>query len=242
MNSVHFSKIRTLFMFCQLTMASMSQSNSSGSQKISKMRRQPKQVRSQERVKQILDVAEQLFLEVGYESTTTRAIAARARVSVGSLYQFFPDKEAILKALSVRYMETQYQRFLDLHTSDAATLSLGRYVDQIIDVFDQFYTDYPGSRAIFEQLLDTITWSAIEKIDDFDYQVIDELARSFHSRKPSLSLQKCEHMAMIVTKTITELLWLSLSGNQEFRQELVAETKLLILSYLQHYLDEDNSV
>ncbi|MEO1146661.1 MAG: TetR/AcrR family transcriptional regulator [Cyanobacteria bacterium J06638_22] len=218
----------------------MSQPNSSGPQKTNKMRRQPKQARSQERVKQILDVAEQLFLDVGYKSTTTRAIAARASVSVGSLYQFFPDKEAILKALSVRYMETQYQRFLDLHTSDAATLPLGRYVDQIIDVFDQFYTDYPGSRAIFEQLLDTITWSAIEKIDDFDYQVIDELARSFHARKPSLSLQKCERMAMIVTKTITELLWLSLSGNQEFRQELVAETKLLILSYLQKYLDEEN--
>jgi AcrR family transcriptional regulator len=229
-------------MFCQPAIAAMSQSTSSSPQKANKMRRQPKQARSQERVKQILDVAEQLFLEVGYELTTTRAIAAQAGVSVGSLYQFFPDKEAILKALSIRYMQTQYQRFLDLHTSDVVTLPLRRYVDQIIDVFDRFYTDYPGSRAIFEQLLDTITWSAIEKIDDFDYQVIDELARSFHSRKPSLSLQKCERMAMIVTKTITELLWLSLSGNQEFRQDLVAETKLLILSYLQRYLDEDNPV
>ena len=200
------------------------------------MRRQPKQARSQERVKQILDAAEQLFLEVGYESTTTRRIAARATVSVGSLYQFFPDKEAILKALAIRYMQTQYQRFLDLHSQEAVTLPLGSYVDRMIDVFDQFYTDYPGSRAIFEQLLDTITWSAIEKIDDFEYQVIDELARFFHSRQPSLSITKCERIAMVITKTITELLWLSLSGDHRFRQELVAETKLLTLSYLQQYL------
>ncbi|MEM1281059.1 MAG: TetR/AcrR family transcriptional regulator [Cyanobacteria bacterium P01_H01_bin.152] len=219
----------------------MPQSNSSTSPKLNKMRRQPQQARSQERVKHILDVAEQLFLEVGYASATTRAIAARAKVSVGSLYQFFPDKEAILKALAIRYMETQYQRFLDLHTPEALKLPLASYVDQMINVFDQFYTDYPGSRAIFEQLLDTITWSAIEKIDDFEYQVIDELARFFHTRQPSLAIIKCERIAMIITKIITELLWLSLSGDAQFRQELVAETKLLTLSYLQQYLKEEDS-
>ena len=215
----------------------MSQPNSSRSPKLNKMRRQPQQARSQERVKQILDVSEQLFLEMGYESTTTRAIASRAGVSVGSLYQFFPDKEAILKALAIRYMQTQYQTFLALHTTEAVTLPLRHYVDQMIDVFDQFYTDYPGSRAIFEQLLDTITWSSIEKIDDVEYQVIDEFARFFHARKPSLSITTCERVAMVITKIITELLWLSLSGDQNFRQELVTETKLLTLSYLQQYLN-----
>ncbi|NER78577.1 MAG: TetR/AcrR family transcriptional regulator [Leptolyngbya sp. SIO1D8] len=220
----------------------MSQPNSSSSSKLSKMRRQPQQARSQERVKQILDVAEQLFLERGYESTTTRAIAARAKVSVGSLYQFFPDKEAVLKALAIRYMQTQYQRFLNLHTPETLKIPLPSYVDRMINAFDQFYTDYPGSRVIFEQLLDTITWSAIEKIDDFEYQVIDELARFFHSRQPSLSIAKCERIALIITKIITELLWLSLNGDQAFRQEIVAETKLLILSYLQQYLHEENHV
>ncbi|MEM9769802.1 MAG: TetR/AcrR family transcriptional regulator [Cyanobacteria bacterium P01_D01_bin.71] len=215
----------------------MPESNSSRSPKLNKMRRQPQQARSQERVKQILDVAEQLFLEMGYESTTTRAIAARASISVGSLYQFFPDKEAILKALAVQYMQTQYQRFLDLHTPAAVHLPLRSYVDQMIDVFDQFYTDYPGSKAIFEQLLNTITWSKIEKIDDFEYQLIDELARFFQTRKSSLSMTKCERIAMIITKTTTELLWLSLSSDQALRQDLVAETKLLTWSYLQHYLD-----
>ena len=103
----------------------------------------------------------------------------------------------------------------------------------MIDVFDRFYTDYPVARIIFEQLLDTLTWSAIEKINDFDCQVVNELARFFHFRKLSLPVTKCKRMAMVVTKTITELLWLSLSGDQGFRQELVAETKLLTLSYLQ---------
>ena len=207
------------------------------SPKPSQMRRQPQQARSQERVQQILAAAEQLFVETGYDSTTTRAIASRAGVSVGSLYQFFPDKEAILKALAIQYMQAQYQRFLDLHSPAAVKLPLRSYVDNMIDVFDQFYTDYPGSQAIFEQLLNTITWSKIEKIDDFEYQVIDELARFFQARQPSLPMTKCEHMAMIITKTTSELLWLSLSGDRAFRQDLVAETKLLTWSYLQQYLD-----
>jgi AcrR family transcriptional regulator len=213
----------------------MSPNDSARSPKPNQMRRQPQQARSQERVQQILAVAEQMFLEIGYEATTTRAIAARAEVSVGSLYQFFPDKEAILKALAVRYLKTQYQRFLDLHTAQSLTLPLASYVDRTIDVFDRFYTDYPGSQAIFKQLLDTVTWSAIEKIDDVEYQVVDELARFFHTRQPNLPQPKCECIALVVTKTITELLWFSLSRDRKFRRELVAETKLLTLSYLQQY-------
>jgi AcrR family transcriptional regulator len=69
------------------------------------MRRQPRQARSQERVKQILDVAEQMFIAEGYDAATTNAIAVRAGVPIGSLYQFFPDKGAIVQALAVRYME-----------------------------------------------------------------------------------------------------------------------------------------
>jgi len=62
------------------------------------MRRKPRQARSQERVNRILDVAEKLFASQGYAATTTNAIAAQAQVPIGSLYQFFPDKTAILKA------------------------------------------------------------------------------------------------------------------------------------------------
>ena len=75
------------------------------SQKNAQMRRKPQQARSQERVDRILHVAEQMFIETGYQDTTTRAIASRAEIPVGSLYQFFPDKAAILKALAAKYIE-----------------------------------------------------------------------------------------------------------------------------------------
>jgi AcrR family transcriptional regulator len=69
------------------------------------MRRQPKQKRSQERIERILDVAAEVFDEVGFEAATTHAIASRADTAIGSLYQFFPDKLAIFHALELRHVE-----------------------------------------------------------------------------------------------------------------------------------------
>ena len=66
-------------------------------------RRQPRQIRSDRRVSKILDAAIHVFAELGFEGTTTTAIAARADVSVGSLYQYFPNKTAIVHALSDRF-------------------------------------------------------------------------------------------------------------------------------------------
>lgn len=66
------------------------------------MRRTPQQERGQRRVQQILDAAAEVFAEVGYEVATTNMIAQRANTSIGSLYQFFPNKDSIVKLLARR--------------------------------------------------------------------------------------------------------------------------------------------
>ena len=68
-------------------------------------RRQPVQARSRERVEKILDAAVQLLIEEGYDAVKTNAIARRADVSIGSVYQFFPNRFAIFNALAERYRE-----------------------------------------------------------------------------------------------------------------------------------------
>ncbi|GAB4374679.1 MAG: TetR/AcrR family transcriptional regulator [Elainellaceae cyanobacterium] len=198
------------------------------------MRRQPKQARSQERVHHILDVSEQLFIKLGYHQTTTRAIAAQAKVPVGSLYQFFPDKEAILKALANRYFEQEYHLFVQLH-AELAEAPIAVYVDRMIDAFDQFATDHPGYRAVLEQLIDLMTVADISTLDEYDQQILTELANFLNHRNLSLEPAKCELIATTVIKAANELLWLSLTRDQVFRDQLVAETKTLIAAYLQTY-------
>ncbi len=67
-------------------------------------RRKPRQERSRFTVEQILEAAARVFEERGYARGTTNHIAQRAGVSVGTLYQYFPNKDAILVALSMRHM------------------------------------------------------------------------------------------------------------------------------------------
>ena len=62
-------------------------------------RKQPSQGRSRFTIRQIVEAAARVFEERGYAGATTNRIAERAGVSIGSLYQYFPNKESILVVL-----------------------------------------------------------------------------------------------------------------------------------------------
>jgi AcrR family transcriptional regulator len=68
-------------------------------------RKRPRQRRSQETVARILDAAARIFGTEGYQRTTTNHIAAEAEISIGSLYQYFPNKDALLVALADRHLD-----------------------------------------------------------------------------------------------------------------------------------------
>lgn len=67
-------------------------------------RRAPSQQRSRETVEAIVEAAAQVFERHGYAAGTTNRIAERAGVSIGTLYQYFSDKDAVLTAVVERHM------------------------------------------------------------------------------------------------------------------------------------------
>jgi AcrR family transcriptional regulator len=74
------------------------------------LRHVPTQARSRERLRRVLDAADQVLSEDGAGAFTTTRIAHVAGVPVGSVYRYFPDKEAIVEALAKRY----WSQFADL--------------------------------------------------------------------------------------------------------------------------------
>ncbi|MTA13570.1 MAG: TetR family transcriptional regulator [Actinobacteria bacterium] len=74
-------------------------------------RKAPAQRRSAETVERILDTAARLFDERGYHGTTTNRVAEEAGVSVGSLYQYFPNKDSLLVALAQRHLAETAEAF-----------------------------------------------------------------------------------------------------------------------------------
>ncbi len=68
-------------------------------------RKQPRQARAKATVDAVITAAAQVLVEHGYERTTTARVAERAGVSIGSLYQYFPNKEALVATLIERHAD-----------------------------------------------------------------------------------------------------------------------------------------
>src|SRR4051812_6959010 len=75
------------------------------------LRRRPQQTRGEHRINTILDAAATVFYEVGYAAATTNLIAKHAHTAIGSLYDFFPNKEAIAQRLFERYLSDLRQLY-----------------------------------------------------------------------------------------------------------------------------------
>jgi AcrR family transcriptional regulator len=100
----------------------------------------PKQERSREAVRAIMSAAEEYFVTYGYDRASVSRIADRAGVSIGSIYQFFPDKEALLVELAHRsfqahagVLETQIVAGRGLSSKDAIRYGLSSYFASLAD-------------------------------------------------------------------------------------------------------------
>ena len=96
-------------------------------------RQAQRQKRGLLRVEQILHAAGDLFAEVGYDNTTTNMIAARASISPGSLYQFFPDKDAIAQAFAADVTEQLHQVYDTFLSLEVIALPLQPFLESFID-------------------------------------------------------------------------------------------------------------
>lgn len=101
-------------------------------------RRVPSQSRSRALVDAILEAGAAELITNGYESMTLAKVATRAGVSPGSLYQYFPDKAALVTAL----IEAQSQRELEFHLERAANLepnaNLETYLEHMVRTLVEF--------------------------------------------------------------------------------------------------------
>src|ERR1700754_1915756 len=104
---------------------------------ISVNRRIPQQARGERRVTDLLEAAASEFAEVGYDAATMKAIAKRAGASIGAVYQYFPNKAAVLSALRTQYVNEVEERWTHLEEATAG-LSVKERVPRFVDVMIRF--------------------------------------------------------------------------------------------------------
>lgn len=114
---------------------------------LSAARRTPVQERSAARVERMLDAAAALLDASAGEGLTTSSVARRAGVSVGSLYQFFPDLSAVLQALAQRSFD-RYRAALAARLARTPPVRWQDLVDAVVDEYVAAARSEPGFRRL----------------------------------------------------------------------------------------------
>jgi AcrR family transcriptional regulator len=112
-----------------------------------RVRNEPVQARSSERIDALLDAASEVVAEVGIERLTTAMVAERAGASIGTVYRYFPDRIAVLAAMSLRGFERFLRASVDNLESAKPTTTDGVF-DALIDAAVELHRREPGYTSI----------------------------------------------------------------------------------------------
>ncbi|RMD60928.1 MAG: TetR/AcrR family transcriptional regulator [Alphaproteobacteria bacterium] len=112
------------------------------------VRRIPTQRRSRERVARILDCATEIIAEKGSDAMRMSEVAQRAGISIGSLYQYFPDKSAIIRTLAERY-GAEGRACIEAELAHVTTVDeLCEAFSRLVDTYYQIFVAEPVVRDI----------------------------------------------------------------------------------------------
>lgn len=199
-------------------------------------RRVPAQERSRERVARILEAAAHEFAERGVEAATVESIAERAKTSVGSIYQFFPNKLAIYEALGAQYLEEVRAMFAALVDARAGELPWRQVVAATIDAFAAMHRTSVTFRAIMSNLFYS------RRFLDAGMALNRELAERAEAAIARFSKKKMpparrKLTATVAIETMSALLLLAAERPRAESDALLGEAKLIVERYLEPLLD-----
>lgn len=194
----------------------------------SALRRKPRQARALQRVERVLDAAEEVFVEVGYDSASTNHIVTRAGTSIGSLYEFFPNKQAIAAALAQRYIE-RLRKFYDTWLIDDPQRSGEQLIDAMVDAMARFWRQHPGVVPLLRGAL-----GAPELVDageQLRVAFVDHLEAVLASRRPDVSAKRTRQVAEVDFDITRALLERAQAEPQHKRATVLRELKTVLLAY-----------
>lgn len=194
-------------------------------------RRRPTQARGQARRDAILDAAAALLDVHGYKGTTTKRIAAASGASVGAVYDYFPNKDALFVTLLERF---QHQLGETIAAAVFDARGWAAQVDAGIDAFYRFYRDTPGYQTLWlgTQLVDELREAGrayAESTGAFVATAISAVA-------PHLDAAERSRVAAILVHLAGAGATAALQGPEAEREPLMTEVKLMARLYLEQRL------
>ncbi|MGW3251755.1 TetR family transcriptional regulator [Streptomyces fungicidicus] len=196
------------------------------------LRRAPVQRRSAERLARILDACADLLDEVGYDDLSTRAVAQRAGVPIGSVYRFFGNKRQMADALAQRNLERFAARVAE-RLGTAGDRGWRDAVDVVLDEYLDMKRTAPGFSLVdFGNQIPVGTRRAEPNL-----RVADRLARlisGYLGREPDDDLRRA---FLVAVETADALVHLAFRMAPEGDGQVVGELREMLRAYLARTLD-----
>ena len=197
------------------------------------LRRVPVQGRSVARVQRMLDACAELVDEVGYEGLTTTLLAERAEVAIGSVYQFFPDKRAIVQALAMRNMDAYLQGLSARFESETFT-HWWDGVDAAIDVYIQMHRSVAGFRTL--HFGDVVDVHLLDLEKDNNTVIADRLAELLVEQFQLIDRARLRFALEISVEAADALIKLAFRRDPAGDEAVLTEVKALIREYLHRHV------
>ena len=201
------------------------------------MRREPVQRRSAARVSAILDACAAVLDEFDYDELTTSKIAERAGVPIGSLYQYFPDKRAVVQALTMRNLDAFSAEVERIFTGAGVPTGWREAVDKVIDAYLLMLDEVPGfGRIRFGDVVDT---HLLDPEDDNDAVIAAKLSQLFAKSYQVPNSEDLQLAFWMVVEVADALIKLALRLSVEQRAIALATARDVIGRILHRHLDQD---
>jgi AcrR family transcriptional regulator len=197
-------------------------------------RRRPAQARSRERVERILEATRELVESQPTESLTMAAIARRAQVPIGSVYQYFPNRLAVLAELSRRSL-----REIDRQALAALETSRGRpwreVVDRVVDAHLAAFRRGPRSTPLLRALAPSREFCDID--DESNGRFADALA-AHPALAPCGGPRARTRIARVAVEAAAAVeSWALRAESASEAENVASEMKLLLKAYLAVHIE-----
>lgn len=180
-------------------------------------------------MEEILDAAAAVIAEVGVEAATTNAIAARAGSSVGSLYHFFPNKEAIILGLAARYESELKELNQAAMQAGASRLPVGLMVEGIVTPLAGFMERNPAYMPVFYATKDPHNPGCMT--DELSATIVGLVEQLMASRSPHVAPAHRHLQASVAVELVHRMLEYAWQSPPSERRGIVGELKRLLIMY-----------
>jgi AcrR family transcriptional regulator len=188
---------------------------------------EPQRSTGKRRVAELMRAAADVIAERGFEAATMAEIAARAGAQIGSLYRFFPSKDAVADALVSRYRELVDAAF-EKADSPAGSSTVEEFADDLLSVFAGVRGQTPAMVALLDARSDATAWRT-----DFQNRLLRGVINSLKLRDATLGDEKAHDMAVVLLQNMKSMKSLDVEKNAGAIAELRAMTALYLRSKLE---------